>query len=109
MAYCVTAWDGPGAGLAELRATVLHAAAAYGLRLTDVRAEVADDDADRRKTLLLARTIGVVHADAADILLIAESPTLLRSRGAAAQIARDAGLGGNRVITVATTEADLVE
>ena len=105
--YCATAWDSPGAGLAELRSAVAEAAAAYGLRLTNVWAEVVDDE--HRETPLLTEAIDTVRVDAADILLIAESPTLFRTHDAAAAIVRNAGVSGNRVITVRAADLDPVE
>lgn len=109
LAYCGTAWDGPGGGLAELIAAVHQAAAAYGLRLGRVWAELVDDDVHRRATPLLAEAIDAVHDGGVDILLVAESPTLIRSRGVAASMAEAAGLTGNRVITVETADLDLAE
>lgn len=80
VAYCATAWDGPGAGLAELRRDSISYASRHGLRIVAWTSEVVPDDLGARHTPAFA--CALAQAQTCDGLLIAESPTLVRTIGA---------------------------
>jgi hypothetical protein len=98
--YCCTAWDGPGAGLAELRETCRQFAAAHELRISAWAAEVTPDDLNLRYTSLLRYAIEYANEPETDLLLIAESSTLVRSHGAAAFLAKTLSPEDSRIVIV---------
>lgn len=79
VAYCATAWDGPGAGLAELRRDCRDYAARHRLRIVAWATEVVPDDAAARQTETL--TWALVEARYCAGMLVAESRTLPRTTG----------------------------
>ncbi|QWF80811.1 hypothetical protein [Amycolatopsis sp. CA-230715] len=99
-AYCCTAWDGPGASLAELREGCRRFARGQGLLITAWAAEVAPDDIERRYTELLRYTIEFATDPEIDALLIAESSTLVRSYGTAELLAKTLSPEGSRIVPV---------
>lgn len=99
-AYCCTAWDGPGASLAELREGCRRFARGHGLLITAWAAEVAPDRVEHRYTELLRYTIEFASDPEVDALLIAESSTLVRSLGTAELLARTLSPEGSRILPV---------
>lgn len=77
IAYCVTAWDGPGAGLAELYAACATYAAQHQLTIDTWLPEVVRDDPSMRVTPLLRSALHRLQPE--QVLLIAESNTLAAS------------------------------
>ncbi|WP_158894873.1 hypothetical protein [Amycolatopsis anabasis] len=103
VAYCCTAWDGPGASLAELRARCLEFAGAHGLRIDAWATEVTPDVVESRYTSLLRYTIEFANDPETDTLLIAESNNLVLSCGSAAVIARALSPFDSKVVSVDMT------
>jgi len=97
-AYCCTAWDGPGASLAELREACRRFAGEHNLRIAAWATEVTPDDLDLRYTSLLCYAIDYANNPETDLLLIAESSTLVRSHGAAAFLAKTLSPEDSRII-----------
>jgi hypothetical protein len=99
--YCCTSCDAPGTSLAELRETCARFAAERGLRISAWAAEVAPDDLDLRYTSLLRYTIDFANNPETDVLIIAESSTMVRSSGAAAFLAKTLSPDDSRIIALA--------
>jgi hypothetical protein len=99
-AYCCTAWDGPGTDLAELRETCRQFAESHELRISAWAAEVTPDDLSLRYTSLLHYAIEYANEPETDLLLIAESKTLVRSQGAAAFLAKSLSPEDSRIVIV---------
>ena len=91
IAYCATAWDGPGAGLAELHRDCVAYASHHGLRIVAWVSEVVADDPAARNTPALA--CALAQAQTCDGLLIAESSTLPRTAGPTAALCRHRPVG----------------
>jgi hypothetical protein len=98
--YCCTAWEGPGGSLAGLKYRCEIFGARYGLRVEAWNAEIVPDDVDARDTQLLRLAIDFAATTPNGRLLIAESTTLVSSRGRAVVLAQGSKLGIDRVVTV---------
>jgi hypothetical protein len=97
-AYCCTAVDEPGASLDELRESCRRFADSHRLRISAWAAEVTPDDPDLRYTSLLRYAIEYANDPETDLLLIAESSSLVRSHGAAGFLAKTLSSEDSRII-----------
>jgi hypothetical protein len=70
------------------------------MRISAWAAEVTPDDLDLRYTSLLRYAIDYANDPESDLLLIAESPSLVRSYGAAAFLAKTLSPEDSRIITL---------
>jgi hypothetical protein len=104
-AYCCTASERPGTGLAELRESCLEFAEAHRLRISAWAAEVTPDDPNLRYTSLLRYAIDFSNEPESDLLLIAESSSLIRSQGAAAFLAKTLSPEDSRIIVVSNSRS----
>lgn len=99
-AYCCTASGPHGEGLAELRSRCRRFAAEHGLHITAWAAEAIPDDLNERCTSLLRYAIEFANDPETDLLLIAESRTLIRSRGAAVFLAKTLSTADTKILLV---------
>jgi hypothetical protein len=97
-AYCCTAVDEPGTGLDELRETCRRFADAHRMRISAWAAEVTPDDPELRYTSLLRYAIEYANDPETDLLLIAESNSLVRSHGAAGFLAKTLSPEDSRIV-----------
>jgi hypothetical protein len=97
-AYCCTAVDMPGAGLDELRESCRRFADTHRVWISAWAAEVTPDDPERRYTSLLRYAIEYANDPETDLLLIAESSTLVRSHGAAGFLAKTLSTEDARIV-----------
>jgi hypothetical protein len=97
-AYCCTAEDTPGAGLEELRESCRRFAELHRVRISAWAAEVTPDDPERRYTSLLRYAIEYANDPETDMLLIAESSSLVRSHGAAGFLAKTLSAEDSRIV-----------
>jgi hypothetical protein len=97
-AYCCTAADEPGAGLDELRENCRRFADTHRLRISAWATEVTPDDPELRYTSLLRYAIEYSNDPETDLLLIAESSSLVRSHGAAGFLAKTLSPEDSRIV-----------
>ncbi|SDX22906.1 hypothetical protein SAMN05421504_102738 [Amycolatopsis xylanica] len=102
-AYCCTAASSSGEDLADLRASCRRFAFDHGLRITAWAAEATPDDLNERCTSLLRYAIEFANDPETDLLLIAESRTLIRSWGAAVFLARSLSPEDTKILQVPST------
>ncbi|MFD8493963.1 hypothetical protein [Amycolatopsis sp. NPDC059657] len=101
-AYCCTA-SSAAASLAELRDNCRRFALDHDLRITAWATEVIADDVAQRCTSLLRYAIEFATDPETDLLLIAESRTLIRSWGAAVFLAKSLSPADATILRVPST------